>query len=408
MKIKTTTSLIISIVTVLSAVGGFIVLRRFTPKNLKADIHSHPETTAKNKANWVDSSLNKELLEAAGKGNIQDVQRLLMEGADINARDEEGTTALLRAAFLGHTEMAKILLKNANLDAEQKLTAMMWAERNGHTETARLLKQAGVKIADASLNEQLLYAAIKGDIREVQILLNIGAKVDTKESTDGSTALMLAAGKGHNRVVTLLLEEGADINAVNDFGGTALLWAIFEGHAEIAELFIKRDADVNAKHARTNITVLMMAVQHGYTEIVSTLLKKGVDVNIKDRNGYTALTYAAGEGHIEIAKLLIEQGRWTDTRESFGRALAVAVAKGHTEIAKLLIKKGANVNEKTKRYGFTTLMTAVNGGYTEIVQALIDKGADVNARATNGLTALDLAKKQEIVWLLQKAGARKD
>jgi len=86
MKIKTTTSLVISIVTVLSAVGGFIVLRRFTPKNLKADIHpvpsstggihSHPETTAKNKANWVDSSLNKELLEAARRGNIQDVQRL--------------------------------------------------------------------------------------------------------------------------------------------------------------------------------------------------------------------------------------------------------------------------------------------------------------------------------------------
>ena len=141
MENKTKTSLVISIVMVLSAVGGLTILRRFTPRKVKADIYSHPEITAKNKANWVDSSLNKELLEAAGKGNIQDVQRLLMEGADINARGEEGTTALLRAAFLGHTEMVKILLKNANLDAEQKLTAMMWAERNGHTETVRRQKE---------------------------------------------------------------------------------------------------------------------------------------------------------------------------------------------------------------------------------------------------------------------------
>ena len=90
------------------------------------------------------------------------------------------------------------------------------------------------------------------------------------------------------------------------------------------------------------------AVRRGNTHDVQRLIEKGADVNIKDRNGYTALTYAAGEGHIEMAKLLIEQGRWTDTRESFGRALAVAVAQGHTEIAKLLIEKGANVNEKSK------------------------------------------------------------
>ena len=122
------------------------------------------------------ASLEEKLIEAAKGNKYKDVKRLLEQGADVNARDKEGTTALLRATIKGHTEIVKLLLKNRNLDARQKLTAMIWAERQGHTEIARLLRQAGMSIDDASLNGQLLYAATEGNFKQVQLLLNKGAQ----------------------------------------------------------------------------------------------------------------------------------------------------------------------------------------------------------------------------------------
>jgi len=245
MEIKTKTSLVISIVTVLSAVGGFSILYRFTPKSLKAEIQSHPETTAKNKANPVGSSLSEQLLEAAGKGNFQEVQRLVREGADINIRDKEGTTALTRATMVGHTEIVKFLLNNTSLDSKQKLTALMWAERRGHAEITQFLKEAGVNIAEASLNDQLLYAAIKGGIGEVKLLLNKGVKVDAKDTKDGSTALLLAAEKGHRQIIELLLDRGANVNAKTTHGLTALAIAENRGHPEIVRLLKKAGARKN-------------------------------------------------------------------------------------------------------------------------------------------------------------------
>jgi serine/threonine-protein phosphatase 6 regulatory ankyrin repeat subunit B len=173
------------------------------------------------------------------------VQRLLSNGADINARDKEGTTALLRATIKGHTEIVKLLLENKNLDTKQKLTAMMWAERQGHTEIARLLRQAGVSIDDAPLNDQLLYAAVEGNIRQVQLLLNKGAEVNTKDTNDGSTALMLAAEKGHSQIVRLLLDRGADINEQSNFGGTALLWTLLRGHTDLAHFMLENGLRTN-------------------------------------------------------------------------------------------------------------------------------------------------------------------
>ncbi len=411
METKTKMSFVISIAAVLLAIGAFRFLQRFTPRKLKADIHSRPEPTVKDEVNLIDSSLNEELLETAGKGNMQAVQSLVSKGADVNARDERGETALLRATVMKNTEIVRLLLENENLDSKQKYAAIIWAERCRHTEAARLLTEAGVKMTDASLTDRLFYAAIKGDVPQVRHLLDKGVNVDVKVSIDNSTASIMAAEKGHNEVVTLLLEKGADINTINVFGGTALHGALSGRDPVLAQLLIERGADVTTKHRGTNCTVLMAAAGGGYADVVSSMLEKGVDVNVEDRQGYTALTYAAGEGHTEIVKLLVRAGSRSNVNKSFGRALAVAVGRGHTEIAGLLIEEGASLNEKTKSYGLTTLMVAANKGYTEIVRALIDKGAEVNARALNGLTALRLAENQghsEIVRLLQDAGAGRD
>jgi ankyrin repeat protein len=312
---------------------------------------------------------------------------------------------------MGHNDIVKLLLENENLNTDQKFAAIVWAERSKNTKALQLLKEAGANIADASVKDQLFYAATIGNVKQVQQLLDKGVKVDVTDPIDNSTALIMAAEKGHKKVVTLLLENGADINAANNFGGTALHGALSGRHADLAQFLIKRGADVNSKHLGSNITVLMTAAVQGYSGVVLTLLEKGADVNAKDMWGYTALVHAAGKGHGEIVKQLVKEGRWTNKEESFGRALAVAVGQGYTEIAKLLIEEGADLNEKTAGFGFTPLMIAANRGDTDIIQALINKGADVNTKSTNGLTAMQLAENQghnEIAKLLQTAGAKKD
>jgi ankyrin repeat protein len=411
MKINTKIFFVILIAVVLLTLSGFGIFHYFAPKVSEAHVDNHTEILSNDKAYRVSSPLNEELLEAAGKGDLQKVQRLIQAGADINIRGKDNTTALTTATVMGHNDIVKLLLDSESLDSKQKCAAFVWAERYRNIKAVQLFEQAGVNMADASLDDQLFYAAIKGDAGQVQQLLEKGVRLDAKNPIDNSTALMMAAEKGHDEVVMLLLDNGADISMINNFGGTALLGALSNGHADLAQLLIKRGADVNSKHSGTNITVLMMAAAQGSSRVVSDLLKEGADVNVEDMWGYTALVHAAARGYDEIVKLLINEGRWTNKKESFGKALAVAVGQGRTEIAKLLIEEGADLNEKTAGYEFTPLMIAANRGNTEIVRALIDKGADVNAKSTNGLTALQLAEKQghiEIVRLLQTTGTKAD
>lgn len=411
MKIITKIPLVTLISAALLMLSAFGIFRHFTPKTSEAHFDNRIKVCATDKAHNFNLLLNEEILEAAGKGNLQKVQQLIQAGVDVNTKGKDHSTALTIATVMGHNDIVKLLLENENLNTEQKFAAIVWAERSKNTKALQLLEEAGANIADSSAEDQLFYAATTGDVKQVQLLLDKDVKVDVTDPIDNSTALIMAAEKGHEKVVMLLLDNGADINAANNFGGTALHGALSDRHTDLAQLLIKRGADVNSKHLGSNITVLMTAAVQGSTGVVLNLLEKGADVNAKDMWGYTALVHAAGGGHGEIVKRLVKEGRWTNKEESFGRALAVAVGQGYTEIAKLLIEEGADLNEKTAGLGFTPLMIAANRGDTEIIQALINKGADVNSKSTNGLTALQLAENQghnEIAKLLQTAGTKKD
>ena len=112
-------------------------------------------------------------------------------------------------------------------------------------------------------------------------------------------------------------------------------------------------------------------------ETVQALLAQGADVNAKDNLGYTALMYAA--------------------------------ENGHTETAQALLARRADVNAKENKSGLTTLMAALANGRTETAQALLAHGTDVNAKDNFGWTALMYAKEMgyvETIRMLKKAGAK--
>ena len=98
---------------------------------------------------------------------------------------------------------------------------------------------------------------------------------------------MIASQTGHQEIVQLLLDKGADVNAKKTDGVTALMVASRDGHQEVVKLLLDKGADVNAKRT-DGVTALMAVSASGYIEIAQSLLANGADVNAKD-NGVTAL-----------------------------------------------------------------------------------------------------------------------
>ncbi len=111
---------------------------------------------------------------------------------------------------------------------------------------------------------------------------------------------------GHAELVQGFINEGADVNAVED-GYTALMMATHRGHTKAAQILIDKGANMNAAD-KNGDTVLMWAARYGYTELAKILTDKGADVNAADKNGDTALMWAERSGHTEAAQILKDAG----------------------------------------------------------------------------------------------------
>lgn len=132
-------------------------------------------------------------------------------------------------------------------------------------------------------NKQLLNGVREGDLDKVKNALERGATADAKAILFRWPALVLAAGEGHQKIVDVLLEHGADMNAKNNGGVTALMSAAGGGHLEIVKTLIKHGADMNAR-AEHDWTALMYAASSGHKEVVRFLLDNNdADPNTKSK-----------------------------------------------------------------------------------------------------------------------------
>src|SRR6185295_5273374 len=154
--------------------------------------------------------------DAALGGDVVAVRALLRGGADVNAAEGDGMTALHWAAEHGDQELAKVLLEaGANARAETRIgrhTPLHVAAKGGHDRVVRLLVDAKADVSALTTTgaAPLHFAAASGSREAVTILLDAGADVNVREPQWGQTPLMFAAAAGRTEVVTALLARGAD------------------------------------------------------------------------------------------------------------------------------------------------------------------------------------------------------
>jgi len=367
---------------------------------------------------------------AAINGSAPIIDRLLKAGADVNAPlTPAGDTAVMMAARTGATSALRVLAEaGANVNAKESwggTTALMWAVSEGHTDAAKLLVAAG-----ADVNARSNYVAAANG-RGFEGRTPVAGRADPKSEEFASgwlTPLMLAAREGEPELARVLVDAGADVNAVAGDGKTALALSIFNGNYEVASLLVDRKADVNKADAQ-RFTPLFWAVDRRNMEtapnfpwmvtvdplpLIRKLLDAGADPNAlvnntpraRMREGSprivfaTALMRAAFAADLELVKLLLARGADASIISRDGETMVSAAAglafihgyhRGKTpaerlEVVKLFVSLGNDVNQADD-YGITPLMAAGNYGDVPIIQYLIDVGADLSAH--------DLGKKND-------------
>ncbi|KAK2599135.1 hypothetical protein QQS21_005396 [Conoideocrella luteorostrata] len=215
----------------------------------------------------------------------------------------------------------------------------------------------------------------------------------TKAPTLRDVWLLYSTKEGHEAMVKLLLESGADVKAKNENNWTPLSLAAVEGHKAIVKLLLEKGAEANGEY--NGGMPLSLAAAEGHKAIVKLLLEKGAEAN-GEYNGRTPLSFAAEEGHEAVVKLLLESGAKVEPKGKYDRTPLMSAAKeGHEEVIKLLLKRGANVRAYGGYYSQTPLSFAAREGHEAAVKLLLGGGADVEVyTGYKSQTPLSLAAEE--------------
>ena len=157
---------------------------------------------------------------------------------------------------------------------------------------------------------------------------------------------------------------------------------------------------------------LFRAVEENDIAAIVDLLDAGADPNawfINERmaRGLSALIWAVSEGNVDAIEVLLEAGADPNVRDSRGiAALTWAVIRDDVEAIEALLNAGADLNTKNHSDDRTALHDAAENGHVEVVEALLDAGIGPNVEDSEGLTALDLARNDEVARILREAGGQ--
>jgi ankyrin repeat protein len=308
-------------------------------------------------------TISTDFFTALRNGDVRQIRAALDTGASINARDEHGNTPLMLAAVYSDVASMKLLLERG----------------------------AQVNVTNAEGATPLIRASY--DFEKTRLLVDRGADVNVRSAL-GETPLMLAARPvNSHRTVKLLLDHGADAKATNNWGASTLMAAAAGGDVESARLLIEHGANVNAMPvADTKAFIfngarspLMWAAYRGDLPMIKALLAAGADINAEGMLG-TPLEQSAWNDCFDTCKYLLDHGANPNYVSHFDTYTALHWASSTEQpdarMVNLLLSRGANPNvgggesiDAFLNVDQTPLMLARKRGDTPVVKALLAAGA---------------------------------
>ena len=390
------------------------------------------------------------LHELAASGDVKALLQLLDRRGDIDAPDEQGSTALLVAVTQDHLDAARHLLAHgARPDAANRyrVTPLYVATLNGNSAmmAALLAARADPNGAAPSGETLLMTSARTGVVNALQLLIDAGARVNAREPNFNQTALMLAARSNSADAIALLLDRGADINARTSVGETPDFTPPCKGTGCGSEgVGINRGGlpDRGRRDpVKGGMTPLLYAAREGADAATAVLIKRGANLELAEANGMTPLLMALLNNQLGAARQLIDAGANVNVDDFYGRTpLWAAVEYRNLDmnnriedspttnnidrdtsmpLIQLLLDKGANVNARTREVpptrkwlyalndvswvdytGQTPFLRAAFSGDTTVMRLLLDYGADPNL-ATDGRTTALMAASG-VGWVVQQ------
>lgn len=241
----------------------------------------------------------------------------------------------------------------------------------------------------SAVDLKLLESLSQNSAKIMQMIIDKVNKKLINDSLDRKTPLIIAVGNSYIDTAKILIENGANINAVDIEGWSALSYAVNNGDIEIAKLLLTNKAKIKGE--------LLLAIKSPIVEssinIMKLLIDNKANINYTDENGFNPLNIAIESGDMELTKFLITNGANVNSLMQDGVSLiGYAIAQNNMDLLQILIENGANVNYTNgDSWADTPLMTSSRLGLDNVVRILLTRNADINAVDMNGNTALHTA-----------------
>lgn len=382
---------------------------------------------------------------AASNGNAAILELLLRAGAAPDAAPPGGETPLMTAARGGHAEALKVLLANGAMvdvrEGARGQTALMWASAQGYVEAIRALLEAGADVharatgpASAAVDTPPdaeppgAATAERPDSSTAGLLIFLGVRAPRM---DRLTPIMFAARAGHREAVRVLIEAGADVNALAPDGTSVLELAIANAQYDTASLLLEKGADATvsgngwtplhrlARTRKPNLGYLPGIPSQSSSDslaLAEQLIAKGADVNARQtkavddsyrqtpRIGATPFWLAAKYVDVDLMRVLLEHGAdpSLSTKNNTTPLMAAAGldalylsedtgSPADTLAAvKLCVESGSDVTAVNDN-GDTALHGAARRGVNAVVELLVAGGARLDARNKRDVTPFGVA-----------------
>ena len=381
--------------------------------------------------NITDSRQQTLLHAAVARFDVPFIKLLLQKGADANAIDIEGKTALIMAINLPlYEEPLQLLLKksNINLGDIDGNTVLHFAARKDDHDLLRILLKNGANPNQPNKNNFTPFEEACTQSKDpdfLKFLVDAGATINPKKG-DHFSPLMLALEHKYYSTSLYLLNKGANINFKTNNQLTPLHIIAAKGYAKMLPIAIKKGAILNIQTTDSLFSPLYFAAENGNLTMVKILTWHGANMEAKTDEGQTALDIATHEGHEDVKQYLthptfdalemmeygeedqlaklITDGRISDINQMNEKGeslLHLAVLANSKNLAEALLLKGVNINEQDLA-GNTPLLYALKTCNTGFAGWLIKKGANSKLPDLRGETPYAVCMRRNYRDLTQQ------